>query len=603
MNSEQKKYIVQGAVLFIVVIFLVRLAKLQVFDSTYKSAAENNIMRKYTEYPYRGLITDREGDFLVINEPVYDLVVVPNEVRGLDTLSFCELFGIEKVDFEEKLSSAKKYSWVKSSAFLKQFSNQEVAAFQDFLVNYPGFYLEARTIRSYPQHILAGALGYTGEVSAEKLERDTTGYYRRGDFIGINGLERYYEGELRGKRGVRYKMVDVRGIVKGKFKEGEYDTLSQPGMILKSTIDPELQKYGELLMDGKMGSIVAIEPRTGEVLSIISAPSYDPNLLSGRNFGSNYGVLVKDSLRPLFNRPIMATYPPGSIFKMVNSLIFLQEGVIGPHEKIYCDNSLIKDHAPPGSYDVKKSIQYSSNNFYVIMFKRLLEQGRDPNRFKDAAIGLEKWKSYVNKFGLGSRLGVDLPNEKSGSIPGRSLYDKFYGRNRWKASTIASLSIGQGEMLVTPIQMANVAAIIANKGYYYPPHIIKEIGESGAPLDKYQEKYYTGINREYFDPIYEGMSLAADKAARSLVPGINICGKTGTAQNPHGADHSVFVAFAPKENPKIALAVYVENAGWGARAAASIASLMMEKYLKGEVSQEDLEAYVLKGDFLDGEMN
>ncbi len=602
MKNDNAKYIIQAAFVFIGIVFIVKLFFIQVVDKTYKSAADNNVMRGIVEYPYRGIIKDRNGLLILQNNPVYDIMVIPKEVKQIDTLALCKLLNITKPIFKEKIKTAvKKRTSILPSVFIKQIPNDEFARIQDKLSSFSGFHILVRTVRNYPAKSLSNALGYMREIDKRGLKRDTSNYYKQGDYIGINGLEKQYEKQLRGKRGVQYKMVNVKGVIKGSFKNSEYDTLSVPGENLISSIDLPLQQYAEKLMAGKLGSIVAIEPSSGEILSMVSGPFYDPNTLTGRDLSSNYRKLVQDTLKPLFNRPVMATYPPGSIFKTLQALIALQEGVIGPTERIYCPGGLIGDHAPPGSYDIKRGIQYSSNNFFYKLFRRIINQKKDPNTFVDSNIGLENWKSYMSRFGLGRRIGIDIPGEKTGLVPAPSYYDYYYGKHQWKFSTIASLSIGQGELLMTPLQMANLSATIANKGYYYTPHIVKGIGKEGKPLPEFTIKNEVGIDAAYYDIVIEGMQAAlAGTASRAIIPDIEICGKTGTAENPHGEDHSVFMAFAPKDNPKIAISVYVENAKWGGRAAASIASLMIEHYLREnhEITRPWLEEYVLKGHFV-----
>ena len=597
---DNRRFYIRIFIVLISLLFLIKLFSIQVISKSYKLAAENNIVQRIIEYPYRGLIYDRHGKLLVVNNPIYDLMIVPREVNVRDTAKFCELMGIDKKVFIDKYNEAKSYSVIKPSIFLKQLSNVEFARIQDRLIDYSGFYIQARSVRSYPQHCLANALGYIGEISKRQLSADTTDYYRMGDYIGIGGIEQKYEKPLRGERGVKYKMVNVRGVVKGEFDEGRHDTLSVPGENLVSSIDLTLQKYAEKLLDGKVGSLVAIEPSTGEILSIVSSPSYDPNLLTGRKFSSNFQVLQSDTLVPLFNRPIMAMYPPGSMFKTVQSLIAMQEKVITPTELIYCDGSLIGDLAPPGYYDIKEGITYSSNNFFYQVFKRIIEQGKDPSPYIDSRIGLQEWRTYVEKFGLGKTPTIDLPNPKSGFMPGLAYYDKYYGKDRWKFSNIYSLAIGQGETLVTPLQMADLASILANRGYYIDPHIIKSIGNTGLADSAFRVKHWVGIDSVYFRPVIDGMEqvVKIGSGRRAYIEDIPVCGKTSTIQNPHGADHSGFIAFAPKDHPKIALAVYVENAGWGGRAAASIGSLVIEKYLRGEITRQWLEDYVMKGEFL-----
>ena len=381
---------------------------------------------------------------------------------------------------------------------------------------------------------------------------------------------------------------------------GKIDTVSVPGVNLTATIDLELQQYGEWLMEGLAGAVVAIEPKSGEILSIISSPSYSPGYLSGRLFSKNFAELTVDSLKPLFNRAIMSVYPPGSTFKPLQALIALQEGVITPTEQIYCSGALVGDHAPPGYYDVFKAIQKSSNNYFYIVFRRIINRGLSENTFIDSRLGLEKWDEYLYKFGLGRPVGIDIPNEKGGQIPTPQLYNSVYGENSWKWSTINSVSIGQGEINISPLQMANYVSIIANRGYYYIPHIIKEIGETSQPKEKYLEKHFVDIDSVHFKTVIDAMESVVEGGTgfRAQIPGIPVCGKTGTSQNPHGEDHSVFIAFAPKDDPKIAISVYVQNAGQGARAAASIAGLMMEKYLTREIKKVWIEDYVKRGQFI-----
>ncbi len=602
--NESRRYIIQIVIILIGVVYLVKLFAIQITDNSYKVKAEDNVMRPVIEYPYRGLIYDRsEKNLLVYNRPVFDLMVVPREAVIADTVEFCRLLGITTDEFDKEVVRMEKDKGYKSflpQAFIKMISLEQLARFQDKLVQYPGFFIQSRTLRGYEHSSIANALGYIGEISSTALNNDSTNYYRQGDYIGISGIEKYYEKELRGQQGVQFKMVNARGVVKGPFKNGNYDTLSVPGENLVATIDLDLQAYGEKLMAGKAGGVVAIEPKTGEILSIISSPSYDPNMLSGKGFGRNFMDLTQDSLKPLFNRAIMSVYPPGSTFKPLQALIALQEGVIGAREQIYCSGALVGDHAPPGYYDVHEAIQKSSNNYFYIVFRRVINRNLSENTFIDSRLGLEKWNEYLYKFGLGKPLGIDIPNEKGGMIPTPALYNRIYGENRWKWSTINSISIGQGELLISPLQMANYAAIIANRGYYYTPHIIKEIDTTGLPLEKYRIKHESGIDSVHFTTVVDAMEDVVNKGTglRARIDGIAVCAKTGTSENPHGEDHSVFIAFAPKEDPQIAISVYVQNAGQGARAAASVAGLMIEKYLTGEIKRHWIEEYALRGEFI-----
>ncbi|MBA9078122.1 MULTISPECIES: penicillin-binding protein 2 [Rufibacter] len=586
---EGRKYVIQAIFIAIGAVYLIKLFFIQVLDDSYKTAADNNAMRRVVQYPFRGLIYDRDGKLLVENTPVYDLMVVPKEAKAIDTLKFCQLVGLTLPEYREKIKAARTYSYVKPSPFLQRLTNAEFAAIQDNLVDFPGFYINARTVRGYPHQSLAHALGYIGEISPRQLEDSAYKGYRQGDYLGVSGIERQYEQYLMGQRGVKYTMVNVRGLEKGSFKDGAYDTLSVAGQNLITTIDLELQKYGEKLMQGKTGSIVAIEPKTGEILSLISAPYYDPSLLTGKELGNNYMKLLKDPVKPLFNRPLMATYPPGSIFKLAQALIAMQEGTLTPNTGYACNWSLVKcSHRHPHPSNLGIAIEQSCNPYFYQVFRSVVNKGRSANVFQDSHLGLDAWNKHIKSFGFASKLGIDLPNEKKGLMPNSQFYDKIYGPKGWKFPTIYSVSIGQGETGVTPLQMANFAATIANRGYYYTPHIVRSVGEKGKPLPAYSEKHYTSVDPRHFPAVVEGMQRVVESGtaryARLNHIGVVICGKTGTVQNPHGKDHSVFIAFAPKDDPKIAIAVYVENAGGGAIAAAPMASLMVEKYLNDSIT-------------------
>ncbi|GAB3531032.1 penicillin-binding protein 2 [Pontibacter brevis] len=605
---ETRKYIIQGIFLLVGALFALRLFYIQVVDSSYKQAAETNAIKPVVQYPFRGLIYDRNGELLVQNTPVYDLMVIPKEVKALDTLRLVELVNLPLEDVRERLKKARAYSYVQPSAFYQKLSTEEFARIQDNLIDFPGFYINARTARGYPHQSLAHALGYIAEISPKQLEDSTYRGYRPGDYIGKSGIELEYEQYLMGKRGVKYKMVNVRGVEKGSFKDGAYDTLSVAGENLISTIDLDLQAYGEYLMNGAKGSIVAIEPATGEILAYVSAPFYDPNLFTGKDYGKNYMTLLQDSNKTMFNRPIMADRnPPGSIFKLTQALIALEEGAITPQTTFACNKALVNCHAHPSPLNLYGAVQHSCNPYFYQAYKALINRGRSKNTFKDTALGLKDWREQVLTFGFGQKLGIDIPGEKSGIIASTDLYDRVYGKNRWKYSTIYSLSIGQGELGVTPLQMANFMAIVANKGYYVTPHIIRSVGGNGKPLKEYQEKHYTSVSAKHFEPIIEGMAevVRAGTARRANLEkvGIVVCGKTGTAQNPQGADHAVFVAFAPKEDPKIAIAVYVEHGKWGGQSAAPIAGLMIEQYLTDTVTIKEQEKWVLSREYLNIKSN
>ncbi|MBW8051235.1 MAG: penicillin-binding protein 2 [Cytophagales bacterium] len=608
--NKNRKYIIASVIIIAGIIYLVKLFSIQVLDSTYKLAAENNIIQKIIEYPYRGLIYDRNGKLLVFNSPVYDLMVIPKEVKVAYTLDFCNLFQISKEDFMSKIKAAKKFSYVQPSVFIKQISNQEFAGIQDHLIEYEGFYIQARTVRAYPHKNLANTLGYLGEISGEQLQQSGKENYRPGDYIGISGLEYQYEDSLRGRSGVRWIIVDVKGVEKGSFKEGLYDTLYVAGKDLITTLDFELQQYAEKLMVNKIGSIVAIEPSNGEILTIVSKPAYDPNLLTGRIFPKNFALLEKDTLAPLFNRPIMAMYPPGSIFKIVQALIGLQEGAIHPNTWFSCNPNILNCHQHPSPNNLYGGIKYSCNPYFFNVFRKIINQKRSDNIYQGAATGLNKWREHILSFGFGEKLGVDLLDEKKGLIPSVEDYNKIYGKGHWLFSTIYSLSIGQGEILITPVQMTNIAVIVANKGHYYTPHLINAIGKKSSKdnsinsnisklTQQYLVKHKTTIDSQYFDIVTNAMEAALSGTAwRAVHKDIAICGKTGTVENPHGEDHSMFIAFAPKEDPKIAISVVIENAGFGGKWAAPIASLIIEKYLNDTISRGWLEKYVLEGNFL-----
>ncbi|MGV3589750.1 MAG: penicillin-binding protein 2 [Adhaeribacter sp.] len=603
---ESRKYVVQAIFFVVAAVFAIKLFFIQVLNTEYKHAADANTIKRVVEYPFRGLIYDRKGKLLVQNMPVYDLMVVPKEIKNIDTLRFCQLFNIPLDEFRLKIKTAKAYSYVKPSPFLQKLSPEEFAALQDNLVEFPGFYINARNVRGYPHQSLAHALGYIGEVSPQKLEQPEYAAYAAGDYLGVSGIEHEYEKILMGKKGVKYRMVNVRGIDKGPFKEGQYDTMAVAGQDLVSSIDLELQQYGERMLKGKRGSIVAIEPSTGEILAFVSAPFYDPNLLTGKELGKNYLSLLRDPEKPLYNRPIKATYPPGSVFKLVQALIALEEGVITPQTGYPCNQSLVKcAHGHPYPSNLKIAIENSCNPYFYQVFRAVVNQGRSRNIYQDTHLGLDKWRDHVLSFGFADNLGVDLPYENMGIIASSRYYDKLYGKTGWKYPTFYSMSIGQGETGVTPLQMANLMATIANRGYYITPHLIKGIGPQQQPLSDYQKKNFTSVSSRHYEPVIDGMAevVASRRGtgwwANLSHLGIDICGKTGTVQNPHGKDHAVFAAFAPRVNPKIAIAVYIENAGFGSVSSAPLASLMIEKYLTGTISKprQRWEGWIENGEF------
>lgn len=600
-----RKYVIGSIFGLLIVIYIIRLFVLQVIDQSYKLSASNNVLRYVTQHPARGLVYDRNGKLMVYNDAAYDLMVVPQQIETFDTNEFCRMLDLTKEQVISRLNKAKTYSRFKSSVFEKQLSAKTYAAFQEKLYLYKGFFVETRTIRQYPESTAAHVLGYVGEVNDEIATTDN--YYVSGDYIGISGMEKSYEEVLRGKKGVEIFMVDVHNRIKGKYRKGRYDTAPEHGANVTLTIDAELQAYGELLMGNKIGSIVAIEPGTGEILALISSPAYDPELLLGRNRTDNYNALKNDTLKPLFNRPLMARYPPGSTFKTVNALIGLQEGIVKPETTFPClpgyaaGRFFMNCHHHRNNLDLTESIQHSCNAYYAYEFRALL----DAPKYGSVESSFELWRNHVLSFGFGKKLGVDLPHEVNGYIPTLSLYNRIYGEGRLRSLNIVSLAIGQGELLMTPVQMANLTAIICNRGYYYAPHVIKDLPKEFNNMKMpYLVKRYTNVDSVHFEPIIEGMYLAVNgldggTARIAQIPGIDVCGKTGTAENPHGEDHSIFIAFAPKENPKIALAVYIENGGFGATWAAPVASLMMEKYLTGTIKRKWHEERILNANLLD----
>jgi len=601
--NESRKEILQIVFVLVGLIFLIKLFSIQVLDNRYAEMAEGNAILRQVEYPFRGLIYDRNKKLIVYNTPEYDIEVIAKEIKKFDSTKFCNVFEISREELRKKfkeMKARKEYSPFKPTLFLDQLSNVDFARVQDQMDEFPGFYIQARTTRAYSSSGLANGLGYVSEINKNQLDRDKTKIYRQGDYIGQSGIEAFYEEQLRGKRGVRFKLRDVKGIEKGSFNQGKYDTLSVPGQNLVTGIDIDLQLYGEYLMKGKSGSIVAIEPSSGEILSLVSGPSYDPTLLTGKNYSTNFKLINSDSLKPLFNRPLMAQYRPGSIFKIAQAMTALQEKVITPETRIRCDRSIINCHGAHSNEDLRGAIANSCNPYFHNVLRRMLNQGVSNDPFNDTRIGLAQWDKHITSFGFGNQLGIDLPNEKGGLIPTPAYYDRAYRNRPWKFSNIYSIAIGEGENLVVPIQMANFAATIANHGYYYTPHLVKAIGNDNKPLPKYAERHYTSIDSSYFIVAVDAMQKVVEEGTgqRARLADVIVCGKTGTVENaPPLFDHSVFIAFAPRDNPKIAISVYVEDAGQGARAAASIASLMIEKYLFGQTKRPHIEQYVLNNKF------
>ena len=597
-----RKLIILGLFVLIGFIFVIRLFYIQVVAEKYILSATNNVLRYITQYPGRGLIYDRKGKLLVFNEAAYDMMVIPMQVNAMDTAEFCRLLEIRIEDFRDRLNKAQRYSSLKPTVFESQINRENFGALQEKMFMFNGFFVQPRTLRKYTYPIAAHMLGYVGEANPSVIAGDP--YYKSSDYIGISGIEKSYEKELRGRKGMKIRVVDVHNRDMGSFQKGQYDTISVAGKDLWSSIDADLQLLGEQLMQNKKGSIVAIEPSSGEVLCLVSSPAYDPNLLVGRIRNHNFSTLSEDSINiPLFNRALMATYPPGSTFKTANALVGLQEGVVTANTRYGCpggfalgNGHVVGCHEHSGPLDLIESIQYSCNTYYCKLFKSILEK----DGFYATDEDFNKWRNHILSFGLGKRLGLDLPSELSGNIPSSAYYDKYYGKNRWRSLTVISLAIGQGEILVTPVQLANMTAVIANRGYYIIPHVIKGLGKLNSVKSTYMQKHYCSVDPNYFDVVVEGMEqvVLGGTATNARLDSIPICAKTGTAQNPHGDNHSIFIAFAPKENPRIAISVIVENAGWGSSWAAPIASLMIEQYMNGVVKREELKERMMNGNLI-----
>lgn len=603
MDSYSKRKNIIIFIFFTVgVIFVVRLFFLQVVNSTYKRSATKNVLREVVEFPSRGLIYGRKGELLVFNQTVYDLMATPREIGRFDTTALCDIIDVSKDDLISELNKAKRYSSYQPSVVAKLIPPIRYAFLKEKIYKYPGFYLQTRNIRNYTYNSAAHVLGYIGEVSPSTIQKDN--YYKSGDYIGVSGIERAYEKELRGKKGVSLYLVDVHNRLKGEYENGRMDTSAVKGKDLKTSLDIDLQQYGELLMQNKAGSIVAIEPSTGEILAMVTSPSYSPVDMVGRSRMVNFPRLVADTLLPLFNRAVQAHYPPGSTFKMLHGLIALQENIINPSTSYYCNHGYHVGNFHQGchheqSFDLNGAITASCNAYFSQTFRAFLES----SKFHGVKDGYEAWRNYALSFGFGDKVSFEFDEESKGFIPTTDFYDKrtFKRDSRWHALSIISLAIGQGEIETTPIQMANYMAILANRGYYYPPHVVREIeGEPLSPVVR--EKHYTTVKQAEFEKILDGMEgvVTGGTGVLASVPGIRICGKTGTAQNPHGPDHSTFVAFAPRNNPVIAIAVYVENGKFGNLYAAPIAGLMIEKYINDSIqpSRKWLETNMLETNLL-----
>ncbi len=609
MNLQDRKYFVIGFVVLCAILYTVRLFYVQVVEDKYKLSASNQAFKYETDYPPRGAIYDRNGKLLVSNQVAYDLLVVPKDLEGCDTAGLCAILNITMEDFKKRLVRLSGV-WeetkddYRTHVFESQMLPELHARIEERMYKFNGFAFQTRTVRTYAYPIAAHLLGYVGEVNENDIEKNP--YYKSGDYIGKSGIERGYEQFLRGKKGVRILMRDVRGNIKGKYMDGLYDTIATEGKNLVSTLDADLQLYAEQLMQNKIGGLCAIEPATGEILALVTSPTYDPNLFVGRDYSKNYAVLMNDSVgKPLFNRALQSSYPPGSTFKLMNALIGMQDGVLTPATTYPCAGgwpplgSKPKCHAHASPTDLYGSIATSCNSYYTYVFKSIL----DNKKYKNQVEGYQAWREYVLSFGVGQNIGTDLPYESKGNVPSKEYYDKVFGKDRWKSINLAGagLGIGQAELGVTPVQMCNIICTIANRGFYHIPHCIKSIDGDTSFVKKWTEKHYTKVtDRSAYDAVVEGMArVMTGGTGRSVqIPGIEMCGKTGTAQNPHGDDHSVFVLFAPRDNPKIAIAILVENAGFGATYAAPIASLCVEKYLNGEIARKDMETRMLEADLI-----
>ncbi|QWX83140.1 penicillin-binding protein 2 [Cellulophaga sp. HaHaR_3_176] len=598
-----KKLLLSSIIIIIGLSFIGRLSYLQVFKYSQTQVLEDSAIKAIYDYPERGYIYDRSGELLVANQPAYDIMVIPREVRQLDTLEFCGLLGIEKEVFLKKLLKAKKYSTRLPSVVVHQLSKADYARLQEKMRKYNGFYIQKRSLRYYDTKSGANVFGFISEVNDYELSQNP--YYKQGELKGRTGIEKQYEEVLRGRKGVKYIQKDRFNRDIGPYKSGTLDTLPEQGKAIKITIDKTLQEYGELLMNGKRGGVVAIEPSSGEILAMISGPSYDPSLLVGRERSKNYTKLYNDSIaQPTYDRSVLAQTSPGSPFKAINALIGLQEEVITPETQIRCFNGFYVGkkkrgcHCGGGLRDLNVGIYKSCNAYFAGTFRKIFD------KFPTTQEGLDVWEKHVKSFGLGTFLGSDIPTGRKGSIPNRNTYDRMYGENRWAATYFISNAIGQGEILVTPIQLANMTAAIANRGFYITPHILKEVDGKKVDDPNFTEPKHTSIDKKHFDPVVEGMRNVYTQGTGYYVqiPGIDIAGKTGTVENftkidgvrTQLTDHSVFIAFAPVDDPKIAIAVYIENGYYGGRYAGHIASLLIEKYLKGEITRTDLEQRMLE---------
>ena len=606
LNRKNKLLIGLGTT---ALILISKLFVIQIIDDKYKLDADNNSMVYSIIYPTRGIIHDRNGRILVGNKVAYDLLVTPREVEAFDTLGLAKVLDVDPDVIREKMAEYRKYrrriGW-QTVVMMKQIPQETYMKFAEVAYRFPGFRGQARSIREYPYNAGGNLLGYVSEVDANYLKRHPE-EYKAGDYAGMTGIEAAREKELRGEKGYTIWLRNSRNRIESRYKDGEMDKEAIPGKDITTTIDAELQHYGQLLMQNKVGSLVAIEPSTGEILTMVSSPGIDVDMLA--NIGQHYGEISSNPYKPMFNRAVQAPYPPGSVFKLVNGLIGLEEGVVTPGTHYPCSmgyhfgRNKLGCHAHKSPVDFEESIMMSCNAYYCYILRDLLEN----KKYSTIGVAMDRWQEYVKSFGFGQKLGSDFPSELGGFIPGSGYYNKVYGKGGWKATTVISLSIGQGEIGTTPLHMANLCATIANRGFYYIPHIIKD-SENVRIEEKYKERHYTMVDTTHFPKVIGGMYRAVNSgfgsggtASIAAVKGLDICGKTGTAQNPHGSDHSVFICFAPKDNPKIAVAAYVENGGFGATYAAPIASLLTEMYLNKEISEDRkyLEERMMNSNLMD----
>lgn len=599
-----RKVLLPTIIIIATILLILRLFYLQVINDTFKLKSDNNAIKIQYDYPERGYIYDRHGKLLVANQPSYDIMVIPKDIKNLDTIEFCQLLNIKKEDFLKIITKAKVYSPRLPSVFLPQLNKMEYAAFQEKIRKFPGFYIQKRSLRDYQVKFGANVFGFITQANEKTVAKNP--YYNSGDLLGKQGVEESYETILRGIKGVKYIQKDKYNREIGSYKNGEFDTIAKQGKDIHLSIDAELQQYGEELMVNKRGGIVAIEPSTGEILALVTAPSYDPAILVGRQRSRNYTMLFRDSIaKPLYDRGLLAEYPPGSPFKILTGLVALQEGVIDENTSFVCHHGFsyargrfMKCHCHGGVMQLHRGIYESCNTYFGSVYMKTI------NKFVRPADGVDVWSNHLKSFGLGQFMGYDLPTGRRGKAPTSKTYKRIYPNGGWRSTAIVSNAIGQGEVLMTPIQLANMMAAVSNHGFYYTPHIIKSI--KGEQIDKkFRTKHVTTVNRKYFQPVIDGLFDVYNMGtAHALqVEGIEICGKTGTAENYakiNGKrvklqDHSIFVAFAPRNNPKIAIAVLVENGYWGARWAGPITSLMIEKYLRHKITRTDLEKRMLEG--------